>query len=156
MLRGWRVFSLTVALAASGAGAQTSAPTSPAKGDDSQEAAVVEEMSTKIAYENDGNSTREQSSRVHVQTDAGVKQWGLLSFPFQSATQTVEIDYVRVRKADGSTIITPPDNVQDLDAEITRSARFYSDQREKHIAVKGLGKGDLLEFEAHWRSTKPL
>ena len=63
---------------------------------------------------------------------------------------------MRVHKADGSTLITPPDNVQDLDAEITRSAPFYSDLREKHVAVKGLGKGDILEYEAHWHTSKPL
>ena len=113
-------------------------------------------MSTKIVFDNDGNSTREQTSRVRVQTDGGVQQWGLLSFPFQSANQIVEVDYVRVRKADGSIIITPADNVQDLDAEITRSAPFYSDLREKHVAVKGLGKGDTLEYQAHWHTTKPL
>jgi hypothetical protein len=28
---------------------------------------------------------------------------------------------VRVHKADDTTLITPPDNVQDLDSEITRS-----------------------------------
>jgi tetratricopeptide (TPR) repeat protein/transglutaminase-like putative cysteine protease len=143
-------------MALPGARAQTSSPHGPVKGDYSQEAAVVEEMSTKIAFDNDGKFTREQTSRVHVQTDAGVKQWGLLRFPFQSATETVEIDYVRVRKADGSTLITPPDNVQDLDSEITRAAPFYSDLREKHVAVKGLSNGDILEFQAHWHSTKPL
>jgi len=149
--------SLTVVLVALLAGqTQTPPPHGPAKDDYSQEAAVVEEMSTKIAFDNDGNFTREQTSRVRVQTDAGVQQWGLLSFPFQSATQTVEIDYVRVRKADGSTLITPPENVQDLDSEITRSAPSYSDLREKHVAVKGLGKGDILEYKAHWRTTKPL
>ena len=156
MISRWRVLPIIV-LAASLAGrAQSSPPHGPAKDDYSQEAAVVEAMSTRIAFDNDGNLTREQTSRVRVQTDAGVKQWGLLSFAFQSATQTVEIDYVRVRKADGTTLITPPENVQDLDAEITRSAPFYSDLREKHVAVKGLGKGDILEYEAHWRTTKPL
>jgi len=149
--------SLTVVLAALLAGrAQTSPSHDPAKGDYSQEAAVIEEMATKIAFDNDGKSSREQTSRVRVQTDSGVKQWGLLSFPFQSATETVEIDYVRVRKVDGTTLITPPDNVQDLDSEITRSAPFYSDLREKHVAVKGLGKGDTLEYRAHWHTTKPL
>ncbi len=149
--------SLTLVLAVSLAGrAQTSPPHALAKDDYSQEAAVIEKMSTKIAFDNDGNFTREQASRVRVQTDTGVKTWGLLSFPFQSATQTVEIDYVRVHKADGSTVLTPPDNVQDLDAEITRSAPFYSDQREKHVAVKGLSKGDILEYAVHWRTTKPL
>ncbi len=157
MIIRWCALSLTVVLAALlVVRAQTSAPHVSAKDDYSQEAAVIEEMSTKLVFANDGNSTREQISRVRVQTDAGVKQWGLLTFPFQSATQTVEIDYVRVRKADGSTLITPPDNVQDLDSEITRSAPFYSDLREKHVAVKGLGKGDILEYEAHWHTTKPL
>ena len=157
MISRWCVLSLTVVLAALLAGrAQTSPTHGPAKDDYSQEAAVIEQMTTKIAVENDGNFTREQTSRVRVQSDSGVKQWGLLSFPFQSATQTVEIDYVRVHKADGTTLITPPDNVQDLDSEITRSAPFYSDLREKHVAVKGLGKGDILEYKAQWRTTKPL
>src|SRR5208337_2675339 len=157
MIRSRSVYCLTVVLAALLASrAQTLQPRAPAKDDYSQEAGVVEEMSTKIAFDNEGNFTREQTSRVRVQTDAGVKQWGLLTFPFQSATQTVEIDYARVRKADGSTLITPPENVQDLDSEITRSAPFYSDLREKHVAVKGLGKGDILEYSAHWRSTKAL
>jgi hypothetical protein len=113
-------------------------------------------MSTKVVFDNDGNLTREQISHVRVQSDAGVQQWGLLRFPFQSSTQTVEIDFVRVHKPDGSTVATPEDNIQDLDSEITRSAPFYSDLREKHVAVRGLGKGDVLEYQAHWRSTKPL
>ncbi|MGC2196998.1 MAG: DUF3857 domain-containing protein [Terriglobales bacterium] len=157
MISRWCALSSTVVLAASLAGhAQTSPPHAPAKDDYSQEPAVIEEMSTRIVFDNDGNSTREQASRVRVQTDAGVQQWGLLSFPFQSATQTVEIDYVRVRKPDGSTLVTPSDNVQDLDSEITRNAPFYSDLREKHVAVKGLGNGDVLEYAAHWHTTKTL
>ena len=157
MIRRWRVLFLSGALVVSLPGhSQTVPPNSPAKGDYSQEAAVVEQMATKIAFDNDGNSIREQTTRVRVQTDAGVKQWGLLSLPFQSATQTVEIDYVRVRKPDGSILITPLENVQDLDSEITRSAPFYSDLREKHVAVKGLGNGDMLEYQVHWRTTKVL
>ena len=146
------VFLFVASIVTFGQAQQKEAP----KVDYSQQAAVIEELTTKVVFENNGNSTREQTSRVKVQTDAGVKQWGLLTFPFQSATQTVDIDYVRVRKPDGSIISTSPDNAQDLDAEITRAAPFYSDLREKHIAVKGLGAGDTLEFAAHWRTTKPL
>src|ERR1700730_10520694 len=52
------VLSLTVVLAALLAGrAQTSPSHGPAKDDYSQEAAVIEQMATKIAFENDGNST---------------------------------------------------------------------------------------------------
>lgn len=153
----WYVLCLAVVLGTLViGGAQTSLSHVPAKGDYSQEATVIEELSTKIAFDNDGKLAHEQIGRVRVQTDAGVQQWGVLKFPFQSATQTVEIDYVRVRKPDGSIQITPPDNVQDLDAEITRAAPFYSDLREKHVAVKGLGKGDILEYEARWHPIKPL
>lgn len=129
---------------------------SAAKPDDSQEAAVVEEMTTKVVFENSGNFTRGQISRVRILNDAGVKDWGVLSFPYQSATQTVEIDHVQVRKPDGSIIVSPADNIQDLDSEVTRAAPFYSDLREKHVAVKGLGKGDTLEYAARWQTTKPL
>src|ERR1700731_328778 len=157
MIRRRCILPLTVVIAGLvGSSAQSPLPPKPAIDVASQEAAVIESMATKIAFENDGNFTREQNSRIRVQTDAGVKAWGMLSFPFQAATQTVDIDYVRVHKADGSTIVTPPDNIQDLDSEITRSAPFYSDLREKHVAVKGLGKGDILEYEAHWHTTKPL
>ncbi len=156
MIGRWCASSLTLVMTMLLPGHAQSTRRAPAADDYAQEAAVVEEMTTKIAFDNDGNFTREQTSRVRVQTDAGVKQWGLLTFPFQSATQTVEIDYVRVRKIDGSTVPTPPDNIQDLDSEITRSAPFYSDLREKHVAVKGLGKGDLLEYATHWHTTKPL
>jgi len=157
MFARWCV--LLAAAVSSTAFALSEQPTSAvavAKTDYSQEAAVVEEITTKVVFENSGNFTREQVSRVRILTDAGVKDWGLLSFPYQSATQTVEVDYVRVHKPDGSTIVSPPDNIQDLDSEITRAAPFYSDMREKHVAVKGLGKGDTLEYAAHWQTTKPL
>jgi uncharacterized protein DUF3857 len=32
-------------------------------------------------------------------------------------------------------------------SEITRQAPFYSDLREKHIPVKGLSSGDILEYQ---------
>jgi tetratricopeptide (TPR) repeat protein len=157
MVRATFVFSLILALQlVVVVRAQTPPSQSPTTNDYAQEGSVLEEMTTKISFANDGNSIREQTTRARVKTDAGVKQWGLLVFPFQSATQTVDIDYVRVRKADGSTIVTPPDNIEELDSEITRSAPFYSDLREKHVAVKGLSAGDVLEYGAHWRSTKPL
>src|SRR5579862_998542 len=140
--------------------AQTAPPASPAppviQRDYSQEPSVVELSSTKISFQDDGTSIRTLTSRIRVQNGTGVQQWGMLEFPFESATQTVDIDYVRVLKADGTVVATPPDNIQDLDAEITRSAPFYSDLRVKHVAVKGLSTGDVLEVQAHWNTTKPL
>ena len=54
---------------------------------------------------------------------------------------------MRVRKPDGSVVETPAENVQDMAAEITRQAPFYSDLNEKHEAVKG-----LAVWETCWSS----
>jgi hypothetical protein len=155
--RSFGLFSalLLLLLPAAGHG-QTSSRTDLSQGKYAQEALVIEDLSTKVVFENSGTFTREQTTRVRVQTDAGVKAWGLLRFPFQSASETLTVDYVRVHKPDGSIVITPDDNMQDLDGEITRDAPFYSDLREKHVAVKGLAPGDTLEFSIRWQSTKPL
>jgi len=136
--------------------AQTPAKSADAKTDYSQEAFVIEQDSTRIAFENDGTSNRESAARVRIQSGAGVQQFGVLTFPYENSTGSVEIDYVRVRKPDGTVVSTPPDNVQDMASEITRQAPSYSDLREKHVAVKGLGVGDVLEYQTHWRVTKPL
>ena len=135
---------------------QTSQNTPQIKADYSREPSVIELNSTKVSFEDDGTSIRTLTSRIRVQNETGVQQWGLLEFPFESASQTVDVDYVRVLKSDGTVVTTPPDNIQDLDAEITRSAPFYSDLRVKHVAVKGLSAGDVLEFQARWNTTKPL
>ncbi len=127
---------------------------SPAeKPDYSKEAAVLEQVTTKMAFENDGSSTRQSASRVRIQSEAAVQNFGVLTFPYQSAYETFEIDYVRVIKPDGTAVATPMDDMQDMPSEITRQAPFYSDSREKHVAVKGLSVGDTLEFAGH-ASTK--
>ena len=61
-----------------------------------------------------------------------------------------------MRKADGSTVVTPPANVLDLPSSITREAPMYSDLKQKQIPVKALGVGDTLEFELAYINDKPL
>jgi tetratricopeptide (TPR) repeat protein len=53
-------------------------------------------------------------------------------------------------------VTTPPQNTQDITSEISRVAPFYTDQREKHVAVKGLAVGDVLEYSVQVHVTKPL
>jgi len=107
-----------------------------------------------VSFANDGTGTTEQTTSVRVQSDSGVQRWGLLSFPYRAAEQTIEIEYVRVVKADGRTVVTPEDNVQDLDSEITRAAPLYSDQRGKHVVD---GADELRPTEKIFSSaTNPL
>lgn len=147
------VLCLSVAISAS---AQASPKPADTKPDYSKEAFVDEEDLTKLTFENDGTGTRETTFQVRIQSDAGVQHYSVLSFPYQEATETVEIVYVRVRKPDGTVTVTPAENVLDMPSDITRQAPFYSDLHEKHVAVKGLNVGDVLESQARWRVTKPL
>ena len=124
--------------------------------DRSGEAYVVDENTTRWTFENDGSNTRDVTVRVRVQSDAGVQQFSVLHFPYQKANGTADIDYVRVRKPDGSTVVTPAEEAQDMPADVTREAPFYSDLREKQLPVKGLSRGDELELQFHIRQTKPL
>jgi tetratricopeptide (TPR) repeat protein len=126
------------------------------KADYSKEAFVIENDISKLTFENDGTSVRESTSRILIQSDAGVQHYSVLTLPYQKSEETVEIEYVRVVKPDGSVVPTPLDDVQDMPSEITRQAPFYSDAREKHIAVKGLSPGDVLEMQERWRTTNPL
>jgi tetratricopeptide (TPR) repeat protein len=142
-------------LCCSPASAQSPAPTE-VKPDYSREAFVSEQDVTRVIFENDGTSTRESSARIRIQSGAGVQRFGVLTFPYENSTGTVDIDYVRVRKPDDSTVLTPADSVQDMPSDITRQAPFYSDLHEKHVAVKGLSVGDVLEFQVRWHTTKPL
>ncbi|MFL6307404.1 MAG: DUF3857 domain-containing protein [Candidatus Sulfotelmatobacter sp.] len=145
--------------------AQVSPPTSIANGassttnatiEYSKEPFVEEQDLTKIDFLNDGTYTRETSGRIRIQSDAGVQRFGTLTFSYQSATENINVDYIRVLKADATVVPTPNDSIQDMPAEITRQAPFYSDLREKHVPVKGLGVGDVLEMRIQWRCTKPL
>jgi Tfp pilus assembly protein PilF len=121
-----------------------------------QEAGVVEDLETKARFENDGTVTYDRYVRVRIQAESAVTANGLLAFSYLAGDESLEINYVRVRKPDGSTIDTPLDSVQDLTSEVTRSAPMYTSQHEKHVAVKGLAVGDLLEYRSLLTLLHPL
>jgi len=127
----------------------------PSKADFSKEAYTIERLSTRITADSNGSSAREVTAEIQILADAGVKAFAVLTFTYTSANETVEIEYVRVRKADGSVVKTPDYNIQDMPAEVTRTAPLYSDIHEKHVAVKGLSVGDVLEYLIRYRIVKP-
>jgi hypothetical protein len=128
----------------------------PDKPDHSQEAYVIERWAKKVQFQNDGTLTADSAMRVRVQSDAGVKHFGVLNFPYQQANERHEIDIVRVIKPDGKEVRTPTENFQDLPADVTRDAPFYSDLRETHVAVRGLSVGDTLEYHVKTLVHTPL
>jgi len=130
-------------------------PSTPAAQDFSKEAYVLERYAMVIKAESDGTGTREATAEIKMLADAGVKAFAVLNFVYTSANEVVDVDYVRVRKADGTIVKTPDYNIQDMPGEITRTAPLYSDVHEKHIAVKGLGVGDTLEYVIRTHVVKP-
>ena len=120
------------------------------KPDYSGEAVVIEQLSSAYRFERDGTGQREMVLRVKVQSDAGVERFGQLIFGYSSATEKLDMDYVRVRKADGTVVNAAASDIQDLTAPIAREAPIYTDQRQKHITVPGLRPGDTLEYRMVW------
>jgi hypothetical protein len=124
--------------------------------DYSKEAFVIERISEKVTFENDGTSSEETTVRMHIQSQAGLELSGLLNFAFPSATSTMSVVYVRVLKPDGRVVQTPAENILEVPADITREAPSYSDQKIKQVAVKGLEVGDTLEYQSLEKVNTPL
>jgi tetratricopeptide (TPR) repeat protein len=127
-----------------------------AAADHSQEAYVVEKLRNSYRFENDGTGRWERYVRIKVQSEAGVEQWGQLVVGYNSANEKVEIPFVRVLKADGSTVTAPADSVQDLSIPLEREAPVYTDYRQKHITVPGLRPGEELEYDSVTITQTPL
>ena len=126
------------------------------KPDYSQEAVVVEQVNTTYRFEKDGTGQRELNLRVKVQSDAGVERFGQLVFGYSSANEKLDMDFVRVHKADGTVVNAAASDIQDLTAPVAREAPIYTDLRQKHITVPGLRPGDTLEYHIVWTVTTPL
>ncbi len=151
-----RLLALVAIVYSLNARAQTPSQPTPSKPDYAQEAFVIEQLSEEFVFENDGTGTHSDQARIRIQSDAGVQQYAVLTFPYQTLSESIDIDYVRVRKPDNSIVVTPPDSIQDLPSQVTQQAPQYSDAHEKHVAVKGLAVGDVLEFQERWHTIHPL
>ncbi len=124
--------------------------------DYSQEAMVIEQFKTFYRFEKDGTGQRELTFRVKIQSEAALERFGQLVFPYSSANEKLDIDYVRVKKANGTDVTASASDVQDLTAPISREAPVYTDLRQKHVTVPGLRPGDTLEYHIVWRMHTPL
>ena len=161
-----RVLATILLMCASLASSQTK-PTAPpssssaksaaalANSDPSKEPVIFEREVTKVVYEADGTRTEETTVTMRIQSQAGVQHFAVLTFAYPSSNGTIEFDYVRVKKPDGTVIVTPNSNIQDMPAQVALQAPMYSDIHEKHVPVKALGVGDTLEYAVRDRTLKP-
>ena len=123
--------------------------------DYSKEAAVIQNIATTVSFSMDGAREWRQTLAVRVQSEAAVRQFGVLPFSYSSDSEQFEIEYVRVRKPDGTIVETPKSSVMDVATQVAILAPTYSDLRQKQIPVKALGVGDVLEYSVRSSQHKP-
>jgi tetratricopeptide (TPR) repeat protein/transglutaminase-like putative cysteine protease len=124
--------------------------------DFSQEPFVIEKYLLSARFENDGTGSRTLSSRIKVQSDAGVQQLGELIFGYNSASEKMDVHYVRVLTSDGSTGTAKTDAVKEMTAPAERDAPEYTDYKETHITVPALHPGDVIEYEIATQIVTPM
>jgi transglutaminase-like putative cysteine protease/tetratricopeptide (TPR) repeat protein len=141
----------TDALAQASASSQQKTDTANA-----EEAAIFERILNRVRFESDGTEVSETEAVVRIQSQAGVEEFGQLVFGYSSATEKLEVEYVRVRKPDGQVVVTPESTAQDFAPDVLKEAPMYSDYRQRHISVAALQPGDTLEYRTVTRVLTPL
>jgi uncharacterized protein DUF3857 len=76
--------------------AQSSAKNGEATQDFTKEGSVIEQKITRVVFQTDGTYTYEQHARMRIQSDAGVRQYGVLPFPYEASVERLEVQDVRV------------------------------------------------------------
>jgi hypothetical protein len=122
----------------------------------SKEPYVYDLVQTALRFEPDGRGSRDLIVRARIQSESAVHEFGLLVYSFASKFEILDVLYARVRKPDGTVVETPQSDVQELDSAVSREAPMYTDEREKHIAIKSLSVGDILEAHLHWTIREPI
>ncbi len=115
---------------------------------------VFERLDTNVTMHADGTGETTSHVILRVQSEGTARQFSVLSFAYASANEQGRFDFVRVHKADGTTVETPADGSMEMPAEVTRDAPVYSDIKEMHLPVRSLSMGDRLEYQTHTTRTK--
>ena len=77
------------------------APPQSAKSDSAGEGFVMEQITFDITFAEDGTARQEQSARIRIQSDGGVKQFGVLSFSYSSDIERIESIQIQVPSRTG-------------------------------------------------------
>ncbi len=149
------VYICSSALAGYGQAAPTTAAAQPAADAFRNEALVFERYDTTYRMGADGTGERDLHAVMRVQSDGAAQKFSVLAFSYASAYETPKIQFVRVHKADGSIVETPPTDAIEMSADVTREAPLYSDLKEKHVPVRSLAAGDTLEYEIDTEISRP-
>ena len=125
---------------------QTTVPDSPTSASYQNEAVVIEKSETVFTYQKDGTGEKLVSMRMKITSEAGARQFSVISLPYAAANESPTLETVAVHHPDGTTIETPVADAMDMPAPVTEQAPLYSDLKMLQIPVRGLRAGDSLEY----------
>jgi tetratricopeptide (TPR) repeat protein len=146
-----RIPALIVCFAACACFAQ-SAPTRPDQYRD--EALIWEHYDTTIHMHADGTGDRILHVTARLQSEGAVGQLSVIQVGFASAYETGIIDYLRVRKPDGTIVETPVADAIEMLAPVTTIPPLYSDLKVKQLPVRSLSAGDVIDYQLRTVRTK--
>lgn len=127
-----------------------------AQADLSRRPYVFDRLYRTTTFQLDGTSRSTLDARIRIQSTAAVSRFGQLLYPYASGNQRLDVDFVRVLKADGDTVVATASAVQDVTGPVAQDAPMYSDLRQKVVTVPALQPGDTLEYRVTWTTHTPF
>ncbi len=118
------------------------------------EAIVWEHFDTTVRMHADGTGERIVHVVARLQSEGAARQFSVLSIPYASAYETGTMDFIRVRKPDGSVVETPTADAIEMPAAVTREAPLYSDLKEKQLPVRSIAANDVIDYQFHTERTR--
>ena len=135
--------TVTVPLAAGAAPGAAQKPVSVALAkaapDYSAEPMVVERWDSVYRMAADGTGTRTLTLAAKIQSECGAEELGVVRIGFAGNSEQLEIEYVRVRRPDGTVVETPVSDAMEMPAPVTQAAPFYSDLKQKQCRCGACG-----------------
>jgi hypothetical protein len=148
---GWQSALLTCVLLTTvggerTAGGQQSKRPAPSGTEAAKNPAQIELLETKYRFEANGDSQKEVHTRVRINNELGVRQFGRLNFDFNRSFQSVELPLVRITHQSGGVADILPSAMTENLSPAVADAPAYQDVRVKSVRVLGLEPGDSLEY----------
>ena len=140
--------TITVPVAPPSAGPASGSKAPALAPDYSGESAVIEHFDAVYEMAADGTGWRQITMAVRVQSEAALRQLGVVTIGYAGNSERVEIAYARVRRSDGTVVETPVTEAMEMPDPVTREAPFYSDLKQKQLPIRSLRVGDTLEWQA--------
>ena len=113
----------------------------------SGEPIVIEKSEAVYRMAADGTGTRLVSRVARIQSEAVLREVGVVMIGYASNSEKAEFLYVRSRHPDGTVGETPVTEAIEISPQVTQQAPFYSDLKQKQIPVRSLKVGDTLEWQ---------